>query len=131
MTRVLRGVLVLQAAVLMAQALLAGLALAGGGGPALGAHMAGGGVSLLLAVVQVGLVLALWRQGRGPSWLVAASLVFLAADGMQAVAGRAHLFALHLPLGVALFGAAVGLSIRSWDLARDGERPGARATVAE
>lgn len=120
MRAVLLGSLMLQAVALMAQASLAGLALAGGGGAALNLHMAVGGVSLLLAVVQVGAAVALWRQGRGPAWLIAASLVFLAADGAQALAGRAHLFVLHLPLGVLLFGAAVGLSIRSWTLVGNG-----------
>jgi len=129
MMAALQGVLILQAAALMAQGLLAGLALAGGSS-ALGLHMAVGTVSLVLAVVQVGAVLLLWRQGRGPLRLVAANLLFLAGDGVQAVAGSAHLFALHLPLGVALFGAAVALLIWSWELAWNRVPSGRRARAA-
>jgi hypothetical protein len=120
MAAALLGALVLQATALMAQAVLAGLAL--GGAPALGAHWAVGGASLLLALVQVGAALLLWRSRRAPAWLFAANLLFLAADGAQAAAGRAHAFAVHLPLGVALFAAAAGLSIWSWDLMRTGVR---------
>lgn len=114
---------VFQAVALLTQGVLAGLALAGAGAPVLGAHTAVGTVSLLLAVVQVGTALLLWRQRRGPLWLVAANVLFLGADGVQAVVGSAHLLALHLPIGIALFGAAAGLSIWSRELPRNGVRP--------
>ena len=132
MVSALLWILVLQAAALLAQGVLAGLSLTAAGGPLLNAHMAVGTVSLLLAAVQVGTALLLWRQGREPSWLAAANVLFLAADSVQAVAGSARLLALHLPLGVALFGAAVALLMWSREQARNEVRlrQGARGTVA-
>jgi len=102
-----------QATVLLAQALLAGLAISGSE-TALASHMAVGGMSLLIAVVQVAAALLLRRAARMPRWLVAASVGFSVADAAQMAAGRLQLFALHLPLGVALFGASIGLAIYSW-----------------
>jgi hypothetical protein len=48
-----------------------------------------------------------------------ASIGLSVADAVQMVAGRLQLFALHIPLGVALFGASTGLAIYAW-----GWRPG-------
>jgi hypothetical protein len=102
-----------QAAVLPAQALLAGLAISGSEA-ALGAHMAVGGTSLLISAVQVAAALLLRRSARIPRWLIAVSIGFSVADAAQMAAGRLQLFALHLPLGGALFGASIGLAIYSW-----------------
>lgn len=127
MVAVLLWVMALQAVALLVQGVLAGLALTGVGGSVIGLHMAVGTMSLLLAVVQVGIALLIWWQGRGLAWLVAATVVFLVADGVQAFAGSAHLLTLHLPLGVALFGATIALSIWSRELPRNGMRARQRA----
>lgn len=104
-----RGALALQVATLLAQPILAGLILIGDAF-ALGAHMAVGAASLIIAAVQAGAGLQLARSGRAPRWLAAANVVFLIVETLQMGAGRLGLLAIHLPLGVALFGAAVLMS---------------------
>jgi hypothetical protein len=101
-----------QAAVLLTQALLGGLAISGSEA-ALLAHMAVGGTSLLISAVQVAAALLLRRSAGIPRLLVAVSIGFSVADISQMAAGRLQLFALHLPLGVALFGASIALAIYS------------------
>jgi hypothetical protein len=115
--------------VLLTQALLAGLAISGSEA-ALVAHMAVGGTSLLISAVQVAAALLLRRSARIPRWLVAASIGFSVADAAQMAAGRLQLFALHFPLGVALFGASIGLAIYfwGWRAAQIAEPPQARAS---
>ncbi|HSZ50738.1 MAG TPA: hypothetical protein VK801_04135 [Caulobacteraceae bacterium] len=104
-----RGALALQVAALLAQPILAGLILIGDAF-ALSAHMAVGAASLILAAVQAGAGVLLARSGTAPRWLAAANVVFLIVEGLQMGAGRLGLLAIHLPLGVALFGAAVLMS---------------------
>jgi hypothetical protein len=108
-----RWALAAQAVVLLVQAFLAGSALAGSA-RSLALHRTLGGVALLLAIAQVGIAVMLWRASRATPWLAAANIAFLVAAGAQMAAGRVRLFALHLPLGVALFGAAVALSTWRW-----------------
>lgn len=43
-----------------------------------------------------------WRPGRGTIWAPVFMLVFLAAGVLQAEAGVARVFSLHVPLGVTL-----------------------------
>ncbi len=99
-----------QAVALLALALLAGLALSGSKA-ALEAHMAVGGATILLSIIQAVAALLLRRSGQIPRWPVVASVGFVIGDAVQMAAGRLQLFALHLPLGVGLFGAAIGLAI--------------------
>lgn len=89
------------------QALLAGMALSGSGS-ALDAHMEFGGFALLASLVQVGLALAL--AGELPRWVVVVSVGLAFGEAVQMASGKLHLFALHLPLGVALF---AGLAVSS------------------
>jgi asparagine N-glycosylation enzyme membrane subunit Stt3 len=98
----------------LAQAFLAGLALSGSQ-DALRAHTALGGVTLLLAAVQAVAAFLLRRNPRNARTsrrLVGASIAFFGCR--QCTNGSGSLFALHLPLGVALFGAAVALAIYAW-----------------
>jgi hypothetical protein len=108
-----RLVIAAQAVAVLVQALLGGLALSGGAA-ALAAHMAVGGVTLLLSMVQVVAAFLLRRSVQIPRWPVAASIGFAVGDGVQMAVGRLQLFALHLPVGVGLFGAAIGLAIYAW-----------------
>ena len=105
----LRVALALQVAALLAQPIFAGLTLIGDAF-AVSAHMVVGGASLILAAVQAGVAVQLARSGSAPGWLAAANVVFLIADGLQMGAGRLGFLVIHLPLGVALFGAAVLMS---------------------
>jgi hypothetical protein len=123
-----RLVIAAQAAALLPQALLAGLGLSGSEA-ALDAHMSSGGAILLLSAVQVLAAFLLRRSSRIPRWPVVASIGLLVADAVQMVAGRLQLFALHLPLGVALFGASIALAIYAWAWrpTQIAKLPGARA----
>jgi hypothetical protein len=110
---VFRLVIATQAVALLAQALLAGLALSGSEA-ALATHMAVGGATLILSMVQLVAAFLLRRSGQIPGWPVAASIGFVVADAVQMAVGRLQIFALHLPLGVGLFGVAIGLAIYAW-----------------
>ncbi|HEY2049817.1 MAG TPA: hypothetical protein VGH03_10770 [Caulobacteraceae bacterium] len=105
-----RGALALQVIVVFAQALLAGVALSGDAF-ALGAHRVCGAASLIVAVVQVAAAILLVGLARAPRWLVPVNIGFLIAEGLQMAAGRLGLLGIHLPLGVALFGAAVAQAV--------------------
>jgi hypothetical protein len=113
MVMIFRVAVTAQAITLLALAFLAGLALSGSG-LALDVHMFGGGATLLMSAVQSGAAVLLRRAARIPGWSIAASLGVLVADVVQMAAGRLQLLALHFPLGVALFGASVGLLIYAW-----------------
>lgn len=104
-----RWVTAAQPAALLAQALLAGLALSGNA-TALDAHMAVGAATVILAVVQAALAFR-WQRAGAPRWPLAVSLGLLGADILQMASGRLQFFVLHLPLGVALFGSALTLAI--------------------
>ena len=99
-----------QAIALLAQATLAGLALSGRTSAPLG-HMFVGGSAFFISAVQVVLAFLLRRLAHAPGWLIAASTGMTAAEGFQMASGRLQLFALHLPLGTALFGASIALAI--------------------
>jgi hypothetical protein len=60
------------------------------------------------------LAFLLQRLAHAPEWLIAASIGLTAAEGFQMASGRLQLFALHLPLGTALFGASIALAIWAW-----------------
>jgi hypothetical protein len=58
----------------------------------------------LLALAEVVLAALTWRTTRAPGWLPLASLGLLLAIIIQGVLGMSGQLALHLPLGVAIFG---------------------------
>jgi hypothetical protein len=105
-----RGALVLQVIVVFAQSLLAGVALSGDA-IALRVHMVGGAASLIIAVVQVVAAILLVGLASSPGWLVPVNIAFLIAEVLQMAAGRLGLLGIHLPLGGALFGAAVAQAV--------------------
>jgi hypothetical protein len=90
----------------LVQAALAGLALSGYG-RALSAHMVNGALSLLISLLQVGFGVLLKNQL--PRWALRVSVVLLGGEGIQMASGRLQLFAVHLPLGLALFAGLVPL----------------------
>ena len=78
----------------------------------------------LLALVQVVLAVLVWRLGHGPGWPVVASVGLLVAILVQSVAGMNGLLAVHVPLGVAIFGLVATLLGRTRN--RSAARPGSR-----
>jgi hypothetical protein len=106
--RPLRVALLLHAALILAQAAFAGQFLGGDAGW-VRVHEANAGIIQLAAFVQLVLAILVWRPGRGPGWPALASLALLLAEELQTGFGYARLLALHVPLGVAIFGGTIAL----------------------
>jgi heme A synthase len=120
--RVMRVVLWLLTVAVFAQAALAGLFLDGGDAWR-GWHAVNGMLVLpLLALSQVVLAVLVWRRGRGPRWLAVASVGLLVALLVQSVLGMTSQVAAHVPLGVAIFGLAGTLLVRTRALTRPATR---------
>jgi hypothetical protein len=112
----LRVVVLVHAAMVLAQAAFAGRFLAGDAA-GLRAHETNAGLIELVALLQLVLAVAVWRPGRGPGWPAVASLALLLAEGFQIGMGYEGRLAVHVPLGVAIFGLTVALAVGSWRLA--------------
>jgi hypothetical protein len=69
-----------------------------------------------VALIQLGVAVAVWRPGRGPGWPALASLALLLAEVAQIAVGYQQRLAVHVPLGVAIFGLTVALTLASWRL---------------
>ena len=121
--RGMRVVLWLLAVAVFAQAVLAGLFLDGGDAWR-GWHAINGMLVLpLLALVQVGLAVVVWRRGRGPGWLAVASVGLLVALLVQSLLGMTSQVAAHVPLGVAISGLTGTLLVRTRSLTQPATRP--------
>ncbi|MEV4432801.1 hypothetical protein [Streptomyces sp. NPDC049585] len=123
----LRTVAVLVLLDTLAQAALAGLFVTGDL-DLLAWHAANAGVLSALTVLQTAAALAVWRAARGPLWPAVASAVLVALVGVQQGLGEARILAGHLPLGMAVFGCAAGLTC--WAFARHAFARPASAGVA-
>jgi hypothetical protein len=97
-----------QMVAVFAQALLGGLALSGNSG-ALTAHMVNGALALVLSIVQM--VFGLLLKSKLPPWVLAASVGLFLGEMAQMASGRRYLFAIHFPLGLALFATLVPLML--------------------
>jgi hypothetical protein len=116
--RVMPVVLWLLAVAVFAQAVLAGLFL-DGETVWRDWHAVNGMLVLpLLALSQVVLAVLVWRRGRGPGWLAAASLGLLVALLVQSLLGMTGQVAVHVPLGVAISGLTGTLLVRTRALTR-------------
>ncbi|MGH8933429.1 MAG: hypothetical protein ACRDZO_23030 [Egibacteraceae bacterium] len=103
----LRAVVGLQAALVFAQAILAGQFLSGNAG-ALSLHeMNGTEIITLVVLLQLVLAILVWRPGRGPIWPAALSAVLVPAVIFPLEFGFQGRLAFHIPLGVAIFGAVL------------------------
>ncbi|WP_049567216.1 hypothetical protein [Nonomuraea sp. SBT364] len=97
---------VLNAAAVLLQAVTAGQ-LMEGAGRAL--HGAGAGAVHVLGLALLVTAVLVWRPGRGPIWPAAVSLAVLLLGMVQSMAGGSGAVAVHVPLGMALFGLSVWL----------------------
>jgi hypothetical protein len=122
LARAMRLVLWLLAVSVLAQAILAGLFLDGDDAWR-DWHATNAMVPPLLAVVQVVLAVLVWRPGRGPGWPAVASVGLLLAILLQIAMGEAGLLAVHVPLGVAIFGLVGTLLVRTRNLSRPATHP--------
>lgn len=122
-----RVVAVVHAAMTAVQAIAAG-ALLQASTTGLVVHQAVGGTLLLVATAQVPAAVLAWRPGRLPAWPIALSAGLLVAEAAQVALGATGVLAVHVPLGVAVVGTAVGLAV--WTLrARRSTDPGPHGTV--
>ncbi len=97
--------MVLNVLMMLAQATFAGRML---GGDAQSANLHGFTAKLLvlLTVAQLILVLSLKFKKRCPTWIPIASGALLAAEVLEFAMGDLHNVAVHVPLGLTLFGGA-------------------------
>jgi hypothetical protein len=126
--RPLRVVVLLHAALILAQAAFAGQFLAGDGAW-VRVHEANAGIIQMVALFQLVLAILVWRPGRGPGWPALASLVLLLAEELQMGFGYARILGLHVPLGVAIFGGTIALLVGTRRLTRVEPVPPARPRV--
>lgn len=112
---------------LILQPVLAGLFVTGDVGM-LRMHSTIAGFVTLGLFLQMIAAILLWRPGRGAAWPIWASLALVVLSEAQQAAGYARAVALHIPLGVLLFGFAVALLIGTWSpkAARRRSAPGPR-----
>jgi hypothetical protein len=123
--RPLRVVVLLHTALILAQAAFAGQFLAGDGAW-VRVHEANAGIIHMVGFFQLVLAVLVWRPGRGPGWPALASLALLLAEELQLGFGYARILALHVPLGVAIFGLAVAILVGTRRLTRVEPEPRAQ-----
>jgi hypothetical protein len=115
--RPLRVIVLLHAALVLAQAAFAGQFIAGDAAW-VRVHEANAGIIHLVALVQLVVAVLVWRPGRGPGWPALASLALLLAEEFQMGFGYARMLGLHVPLGVAIFGLTVAMAVGTRRLTR-------------
>lgn len=108
----LKASTVFLAATLLVQGITAGQLLSGEGGSSV--HHATGPFVTVAMVVQLVAALLVWRVGRGSARYPAISAILLVLIGVQFVVGGSGDLAVHVPLGVALFGASTVLVAQVW-----------------
>lgn len=106
MVKALRGVMVAQVAAILIQATFAGMMI-GGSQQAVHLHELTGKILVLTSFGQTLLAIALRAKGICPLWIPVASGGLLTAEVIELSAGHFHYVALHVPLGVAIFGGAL------------------------
>jgi hypothetical protein len=111
--RILRILVTLQAAVILTQAITAGLLLSGT--PNIrGVHGLGAILLILIGLAQVVVAILHVRPGHGTPRLLGPSIGLLVAYVIQAALGETHIKAVHIPLGVVMFGGVLTLTRQLW-----------------
>lgn len=129
-SRLLFALTFVHAVLVFAQAVLAGQFL-GGNATALTAHEINGtGIITLVSLILILDSILLWRPGRGPAWPIWASLLVFAAEIAQIVFGFEGRLAIHIPLGVVLFGLSLALVGGALRILRTAAPAGNRAPVS-
>jgi hypothetical protein len=109
----LRAATTAVAALLIAQAALAGGFLSGNY-EALAVHAITGGLTVVALLVQLVAAVLLWRKDRGPSWPARVSLVQVLVAGALIPLGEQRVLTLHVPLAVGLTVGVALLVVWSW-----------------
>lgn len=108
----MKATTVFLAVALLVQGITAGQLLSNEDGRQL--HEATGSVVTVALVLQIIAALLVWRAGRGSAQYLGFSALLLVLTGVQFVVGSNGNVAVHVPLGVALFGAGAVLVTRVW-----------------
>ncbi|GAA4984462.1 hypothetical protein [Kitasatospora paranensis] len=112
----LRAAITLQTLAILFQAVTAGLLLASSHGEVL--HSVGARVMYGASMLYVLAAILAWRPGGGSPRPVLYASGFLALASVQVVLGIAHKPALHVPLGVVMFGLSVLALGQAWSAGR-------------
>jgi hypothetical protein len=108
--RALTVVAGLHVVALLVQAVTAGLLLSMPGGRAL--HMASAIALLAVGVAHVVVAILVRWPGAGSAKFVLPAAALLVVTVVQAILGEAHVKAVHVPLGVMMFGGGIAQFIR-------------------
>jgi cytochrome b len=103
---------VILAAALLVQGVTAGQVLSNEDGSQL--HQATGPIVTVAMVLQIIAALLVWRAGHGSARYLAVSALLFVLVSVQFVVGGNGNLAVHVPLGVALFGASAVLVAQAW-----------------
>ena len=122
LTWFLRLALLLQAALAVAQPVLAGAYLTGRF-DLIGVHGANGAALLGTTLLSGVAALLVATVGRGPVWPVLSLVLLWFAEGVQIGMGVERRLEVHLPLGVAIVGCSVALAVWSFRPAARRVRP--------
>ncbi|WP_290059647.1 hypothetical protein [Amycolatopsis solani] len=118
----------LQTLAVFLSAVTAGLLLTTPSGHSL--HSAAAYTVFVVAVVQVVAAVLAWKPGGDSPWPIGYAGVFLVLVTAQVVLGIAHVTAVHVPLGVLLFGLSLSRLSACLPLPGRSRRPGRRASRA-
>jgi len=102
-SKIYRGVLIVNVTAMLLQSLFAGKLLGGDAGSLL-LHERTAKFLVLLAVAQLMLAVYLRMRSNFPRWIPIASAGLLLGAVIEFAAGDLHKLAVHVPLGVAIFG---------------------------
>jgi hypothetical protein len=95
---------------ILAQALFAGMFI-GGDSAMKDVHGTGAFVVLVLGLVQLVVAVLYWRPWRGSGFPALLSLVLLLAGILQSITGGSGVTSVHVPLGMAMFGLVIWLTV--------------------
>lgn len=109
----LRVLTLLTAVLVFLQPVWAGLFVTGDVGM-LGMHSAGHIFITLVLLLQIVAAVLMWRPGRGPTWPIWTTAGMFLLVGLQAGLGYARMLALHIPVGVLIFGLALVMLVAAW-----------------
>jgi hypothetical protein len=107
---ILKTIMLVQVFTVLLQATFAGVLIDGNAHGA-SLHELTARVLVILAVVQLLVALALRVRGQAPLWVPISSAGLVAAEVIEFAAGHFHLTALHVPLGVLIFGGVLRVLI--------------------